>query len=236
MLCFFDDGRDFDFLHLYSLRISNFFSNSPPLALSHTGSDGTFEGKGGSGTRPVGRPPISGSPFEVTWWKTLGCFASHTLLWRRLASRPEGRYLILEDDASLREGFQKRLETIFYNNLIPDDWDILYLFNFGLNRNTWPPWRGHLINDHIVKLGPAKDNAKNLGTIAYLVRGGSRMLRMISAVRSSEALHIDVSINLQMNESISAYLLKPTTTRDEHGNVIVNYWAGGRGVKSSRFE
>ena len=149
------------------------------------GADGSFDGKGASGkTEPIGRPPKSGSRDEILWWNTVGCFVSHTELWRRLAEKPEGRYLILEDDAKLGKGWRERLVTIFESDLIPDkNWDILYLMNFGLKIDSYPPWRGREVNDHIVKLGPAKDNAKNLRTIAYIVRGGPRMLRMIKSVR-----------------------------------------------------
>ena len=90
------------------------------------GPDGSFEGKGAPGkTVPIGRPPKVGSRDEVMWWSTVGCFASHAELWRRLAERPEGRYLILEDDATLRKGWRQRLTTIFESDLIPDkNWDI----------------------------------------------------------------------------------------------------------------
>ena len=199
------------------------------------GKDGSFGGKGASGkTRPIGRPPKSGSPGEVFWWNTLACFASHALLWRRLADRPEGRYLIMEDDATLRKGWRERLVKIFQSNLIPDEnWDILYLMNFGLKVSSWPPWRGHVVNDYVVSLGPAKDNARNLGTIAYIVRGGPRMLRMLKSVRSIGALNLDVAINLRMDE-ISAFLVAPEVVQDLHGNYVVNYFAGGRGVSSTR--
>ena len=199
------------------------------------GPDGSFEGKGAPGkTVPIGRPPKAGSRDEVMWWNTLGCFASHTELWRRLAERPEGRYLIMEDDARLRKGWRQRLSTIFESNLIPDkDWDILYLTNFGLKIHSWPPWRGHVINDHVVKLGPAKDNARNLGMIAYIVRGGPRMLRMLKSVRSIGALNLDVAINLRMDE-ISAYLVLPEVKTTGEGNLIVTYYASSSGVSSTR--
>ena len=41
-----------------------------------------------------------------------------------------------------------------------------------------------VMNDHVVKLGPAKDNARNLGMVACIVRGGPRMLRMLKSARS----------------------------------------------------
>ena len=218
--------------------------NSPPLFKlmsrlvrigADGGVDGSFEGKGAPGkTEPIGRPPKAGSRDEVMWWNTLGCFASHTELWRRLAERPEGRYLIMEDDARLRKGWRQRLSTIFESNLIPDkDWDILYLTNFGLKIHSWPPWRGHVINDHVVKLGPAKDNARNLGMIAYIVRGGPRMLRMLKSVRSIGALNLDVAINLRMDE-ISAYLVLPEVKTTGEGNLIVAYYASSSGVSSTR--
>eukprot|EP00939_MAST-03C_sp_MAST-3C-sp1_P004200 g4200.t1 len=203
------------------------------------GEDRSFEGRGAIGkTRPVGWPPSqSNSPSEFKrWWGAIGCFVSHAYLWERVGVQlREGRYLILEDDAVLREGWRERLSEAFEGGHVPDDWDILYLFNSCLKcRETWPPWRGKIVNKYVAKLGPARDNARNLGTVAYLVRGGSdRMRRMTSAIRSAGALNIDVSINLRM-DVINAYLLLPsTTTSPDGGNLIAHYYAGGQGFEST---
>ena len=90
------------------------------------GPDGSFEGKGAPGkTVPIGRPPKAAHVMRSMWWSTGVASQSRGAL-RRLAERPEGRYLILEDDATLRKGWRQLLTTIFESDLIPDkNWDIL---------------------------------------------------------------------------------------------------------------
>ena len=58
----------------------------------------------------------------------IGCYASHLSLWLELASKPEGHYLILEDDVRVDKGFDRRLQLIFDGvDTLPLDWTVLYL-------------------------------------------------------------------------------------------------------------
>ena len=58
-------------------------------------------------------------------------------------------------------------------------------------------------------------------------------LRAQTQVRSIGALNLDVAINLRMDE-ISAFLVRPEVVRNSEGNYEVNYYAGGRGLFSTR--
>ena len=61
---------------------------------------------------------------------TLGCYLSHYLLLKEIAQSSFCNVLVLEDDCDLSGGKAlTELQDLFYNKVIPDDWDII--------RSTW---------------------------------------------------------------------------------------------------
>lgn len=62
----------------------------------------------------------------------IGCFLSHYQLAKKLLHDPEYEmYLILEDDAGIREGTLREIQDALHN--VPSDWDILLLGHHRLN-------------------------------------------------------------------------------------------------------
>jgi GR25 family glycosyltransferase involved in LPS biosynthesis len=67
-------------------------------------------------------------PNEFFWKKgVMGCSLSHLKLWTMLVNEPEEiqTYLIMEDDARLKSGWQDSWKALYPN--LPNDWDCVYL-------------------------------------------------------------------------------------------------------------
>jgi hypothetical protein len=126
--------------------------------------------------------------------------------------------LVLEDDAVLSPGWACRVRAAFYGGHVPEDWDVLTLFAQSpvaprprgpAARAAWPPWRGRRLGPYVVRLGPSRDDARNMGMLAYLVRSPPRAgSRLAETVAKRGELNLDVALNLSLDE-VNVYLLRP---------------------------
>jgi len=80
----------------------------------------------GLATRHVYEVDHPGSGFRIGE-KPTGIWLSHYMLWNCLTRLPEDRFLILEDDAKLCDGFVDKLHQCMLD--IPSNFDFLYVGN-----------------------------------------------------------------------------------------------------------
>jgi glycosyl transferase family 25 len=97
----------------------------------------------------------------------IGCYLSHTTLWKKLLESNEDMFLIFEDDVDINENINNFNSKINNNlNLINNnDWDVIFLGYFNFNENE--------VNKKYTKV-------KNIiyGTHAYLInkKGAQKLL------------------------------------------------------------
>ena len=99
------------------------------------------------------------SVMKLNNYGNIGCYLSHTNLWKKLKLNKIEYALIIEDDIIFNDNFKTNLK----NNLekIPENWDIIFL---GLTRPC-----GNNLNNNIYKISDGKCNKDNGGLFAYIV-------------------------------------------------------------------
>lgn len=108
---------------------------------------------------------------------TLGCFLSHTQLWKKLYEENAGEtFLIFEDDCKLQQDFKKKVNKYMQN--APTDWDMIYL---GYNTI-----KGERISRYFYK--PHEVNRGNSQHHCYLVKRKSlpKMLNILYPLKHSK--------------------------------------------------
>ena len=98
------------------------------------------------------------APHDFNWKKAvMGCALSHLTMWMKLLNeKPEiNSYLILEDDAVLKDGWEDVWEKAWKSKSIPDDWDVVYLGGIlPPNREGFEAACVEKVNDFVGRVKP----------------------------------------------------------------------------------
>lgn len=137
----------------------------------------------------------------------IGCAFSHVSLWSKISSLPEGKYLILEDDAVFVDDFWNKYQ-LFYRH-VPSDWDMLLLGCFFCSANKVGTLESIVqnfskknlkINDHVMKIN------RFSGLHAYILnpKGAQKLLTLIPTISQ----HVDVHV-ANISRKINLYSPRP---------------------------
>lgn len=152
----------------------------------------------------------------------VGCTLSHDIAWRLAGLLPGNAQLILEDDAVLVEGWKSLVRNIL-SELASVDWDVCFLYTFCFGRSCrfdGRPWRGNRVSPNLVKLGPAVDDGRNLGTTAYLLNTrGKGLARKVDVLARIPIRNTDGVFNLAQDD-IKMYLATTSDTLDGDDFVV----------------
>jgi GR25 family glycosyltransferase involved in LPS biosynthesis len=138
---------------------------------------------------------------------TIGNNLGHLNLWKRLVGKPNGIYLLMEDDILLRPDWLRGIERVA--PFVPNDWDVLKLDNRFVGscsarknkRGKYGRIRGTQINERVHKLKYAVDDGCNLGLGAYIInkRSNSRMKMMANLFEAKPITVADGNIQFLMD-------------------------------------
>jgi glycosyl transferase family 25 len=143
---------------------------------------------------------LSDSSAQYLSLGSVGCILSHLKVWNSIVDSKPGAHVILEDDACLFPGFQRR-----FNNLIsqwPSDCDILYLGSNSLNAyNIRRRYRG----------GFCELNVSVDGTYGYVVTPltCSKLLKSINTISITTGGIDTILSGLLRKGIIKAYHAEP---------------------------
>ncbi len=138
--------------------------------------------------------------FELRMAGSLGTLLSHVHLWEKIAEDPECRVgLIFEDDAVFKEDFKTMLQDV-PNDMLPDDWDMLWL---GWHRLACTP-----LNTVVGKPRKSRRSGMNSGHFAYLIKSSSVEKMKSLLIPYNNTSSKDVILRRKFDQFKAFFLLK----------------------------
>ena len=129
--------------------------------------------------------------FKLKMAGSLGCLLSHVTLWQKCVNDKQCNIaLIFEDDAIIKNDFNKRIEQIKESHL-PEEWTILKLSYKGLI--------GKPISETIIKPDPIKKRGVNAGNWCYLlnVKNVNILLNTILPYENKNSIDVIMRNNIE---------------------------------------
>lgn len=129
--------------------------------------------------------------FKLKMAGSLGCLLSHVTLWQKCVNDKQCDIaLIFEDDAIIKNDFNKRIEQIKESHL-PEEWTILKLSYKGLI--------GKPISETIIKPDPIKKRGVNAGNWCYLlnVKNVNILLNTILPYENKNSIDVIMRNNIE---------------------------------------
>ncbi len=120
------------------------------------------------------------------WWTAgrgaWGCYRSHLQILEKCYNEGTESYLVFEDDAVFRDGFEQEYSRFIAN--LPDDWEMAYLGGQLLHEIAHPPKQ---VNEHCY----LPYNVNRTHAFAVHKRGYHKLYRHLSTVPFVNCEHID---------------------------------------------
>jgi GR25 family glycosyltransferase involved in LPS biosynthesis len=135
---------------------------------------------------------------DIRSFGEIGCYLSHTNIWKKIINKNYNNCIIFEDDVIPNKDYKKIIE---YIENVPEDYDIAYL-------GWWSRKNMNFNNDSIWLSTNFKNEPNVLGLYSYIISNKGAKKLLSNAFPIDVQLDTYVSLYNNINEDFKRYLCK----------------------------